>query len=66
LIMNSMQDFLHMGGYGNFIWPAYILVTVVLGGLLITSRRFVRAAQAELDSLDRPHRQSAPEAGDEA
>ncbi len=64
--MNSLQQFLHMGGYGGFIWPAYILVTVVLTGLLITSRRFVRAAQAELDSMDRPHRQPAPEAADEA
>jgi|AP45_3_1055517.scaffolds.fasta_scaffold1059539_1 heme exporter protein D len=64
--MESLQQFFHMGGYGGFIWPAYILVTVVLAGLLIASRRFVRAAQDELDSMDRPHRQSAPEAADEA
>ena len=54
--MDSLLTFLNMGGYGDFIWPAYGIVTIVLAGLLIASRRFVKAAEAELGSIKRPQR----------
>ena len=63
--MDAFLTFLDMGGYGDFIWPAYVIVTIVLAGLLIFSRRFVKAAEAELGSIERPHRQSGREVGDE-
>ena len=43
-----MSDFLDMGGYADFIWPAYLIATVILGGILaqtiITMRRRERLA----------------------
>ncbi|MEC7397248.1 MAG: heme exporter protein CcmD [Pseudomonadota bacterium] len=43
-----MNDFLDMGGYAAFIWPAYLIAAVILGGILaqtiITMRRRERLA----------------------
>jgi len=47
-----MAEFLEMGGYGAFVWPAYGAVALVLLGLWITSRRFVATTEAELDNLN--------------
>ena len=63
--MDSLFTYLDMGGYGDFIWPAYVIVTIVLTGLLIASRRFVKATEAELGLIERPHRQGRTEVGDE-
>ncbi|MEC7648290.1 MAG: heme exporter protein CcmD [Pseudomonadota bacterium] len=45
-----MNDFLNMGGYAAFIWPAYLIAAVILGGILaqtiITMRRRERLADA--------------------
>ena len=45
-----MNDFLEMGGYAAFIWPAYLIAAVILGGILaqtiITMRRRERLADA--------------------
>ena len=45
-----MNDFLDMGGYAAFIWPAYLIAAVILGGILaqtiITMRRRERLADA--------------------
>ena len=40
-----------MGGYGAFIWPAYGISALVLGGLLFDSRRRLSAGQAALARL---------------
>lgn len=34
-----MSDFLAMGGYGAFVWSAYGLAALVLGGLAFASWR---------------------------
>ena len=26
----TLSDFLHMGGYAAFVWPAYLITTVIL------------------------------------
>jgi heme exporter protein D len=43
-----MNDFLNMGGHAAFIWPAYLVTIIILGGLLaqtvITMRRRERLA----------------------
>ncbi len=46
-----------MGGYAAFVWPAFGTALVVLGGLLITSLRTLRANQAALQAAggDRRH-----------
>mgnify|MGYP001433340456 CR=1 FL=1 len=45
-----MNDFLDMGGYAAFIWPAYLIAAVILGGILaqtiITMRRREQLADA--------------------
>ncbi|MHA1600951.1 MAG: heme exporter protein CcmD [Alphaproteobacteria bacterium] len=46
-----MQTFLAMGGYGNFVWPAFALTAAVLIGLLITTLRRLRALRNELARL---------------
>ena len=40
-----------MGGYAAFVWPAFGAALIVLGGLLITSLRTLRANQAALAAL---------------
>jgi heme exporter protein D len=46
-----MSDFLAMGGYAAFVWPAYGVALVALGGLLVQSLRQYRARQRELERL---------------
>ena len=50
--MEIISDFLHMGGYGFFIWSAYGVVTAVIIGLFIAALRFQRTSEIELDSLE--------------
>ena len=46
-----MSEFLSMGGHGVFIWSAYAVATVVLGGLLAASLRDMRRSEAMVESL---------------
>lgn len=53
-----MSEFLAMGGYAAFVWPAWGAAALVLGGLLVASlvaRRRVRRALAA-DGLERRDR----------
>ena len=57
-----ITEFLAMGGHGAFIWPAYLIATVVLLGLLILSVRNMRDQECVLQQLraarrggDAPH-----------
>jgi heme exporter protein CcmD len=39
-----MRQFLEMGGYGAFVWPAYGITALGLGGaILLTFRAYSRA-----------------------
>jgi heme exporter protein D len=49
--MQSLLGYLAMGGYAAFVWPAYVLAAVVLGGLFWQSRRGYRRRQRELERL---------------
>ena len=46
-----MAEFLEMGGYGGFIWPAYAAVGFVLAAIWIASKRFVSNTEDELAKL---------------
>jgi heme exporter protein D len=46
-----MSEFLAMGGYAAFIWPAYLLAAVLLGGLTFVSLRSMREREATVASL---------------
>jgi heme exporter protein D len=48
---DSIQTFLDMGGYAGFVWPAYILATAILAGLVLVSLRQLRKAEADLQAL---------------
>ena len=54
-----MSEFLAMGGYAAYVWPAYGLAAIILVGLLVASLRGLRAREAELDAVEvrRPRRE---------
>jgi heme exporter protein D len=54
---DAIQTFLAMGGYAQFVWPAYALAAVVLVCLLALSLRQLRKAEAELSALGLPKRE---------
>ena len=50
--MGQISDFLDMGGYAAYVWPAYALAALVLVALLVSSLRSLRAGQRELKRLE--------------
>lgn len=63
-----MNDFLHMGGYAAYVWPAYGIATLVLLGLLVATWKGLRNAEATLKALEsaRPARRRTRNAGRKA
>ena len=51
--MSTILNWAAMGGYGGFVWPAYGLTAIVLGGLALFSWRRHRRSFAMLDRLQR-------------
>ncbi|MFQ5784542.1 MAG: heme exporter protein CcmD [Alphaproteobacteria bacterium] len=51
--METIGDFLAMGGYAVFVWSAFAVAAVVMAGLLAASRRSLRARETELEALRR-------------
>ena len=49
--MTTVSDFLAMGGYAAFVWPAYGVTAVVLGGLVAHSVIGYRTRRRELDRI---------------
>ena len=64
--MEQAVDYLAMGGYAAFVWPAFLIAAVVMGALLALSVRSLRARRAELEALQGSRAESPTEAGDEA
>jgi heme exporter protein D len=52
--MDALTSYFYMDGYAGFIWPAYAIVTAVLVGLWMISRRSLRDAERTLDKLNPP------------
>jgi heme exporter protein CcmD len=40
-----MSEFLHMGGYGAFVWPCFLLAAIVLVWNVLAARRLHAAAR---------------------
>ena len=62
--MDWITDFLSMGGYAEFVWPALAVTIAIMAALVIVSRRALLADRRTLESLEsvrEPRRQSAPE-----
>ena len=56
--MEAIGDFLSMGGYAVFVWPAFGVTVVVMVGLLVTSIRALRQERHTLALMEsaRPRR----------
>jgi heme exporter protein D len=51
--VSGLGAFLAMGGYADYVWPAYAAAAIVLGGLAAWSIAGYRRARRELDVLQR-------------
>ena len=49
--MAEIEQFLAMGGYAAFVWPAFAVAAAVLAGLLVVSLRTLRRREAALALL---------------
>lgn len=56
-----MTDFLAMGGYAAYVWPALAVTAVVMAGLYIQSQRALRDREAELAALQQTRAEAEPE-----
>ena len=50
--MGGLSDFLNMGGYAAYVWPAYGAAAAVLGGLLAGSLARLRRVERRLAALE--------------
>jgi len=57
-MMDALGEFLAMGGYAQFVWPAYLITAVILVVLTGLSLRDLRREEATLRTL-RGQRRSA-------
>ena len=57
--MDRIAEFLAMGGYAGFVWPAYGVASAVLVGVLLHALFSYRQRRRELDRLqtERPRRE---------
>ncbi|HZH28978.1 MAG TPA: heme exporter protein CcmD [Azospirillaceae bacterium] len=60
-----MVEFLRMGGYAAYVWPAYGLTALAMAALVVASVRGLRARERLLAGLEavrpgRPRRPTAP------
>jgi heme exporter protein D len=51
--MSAMSQWLAMGGYAGFVWPAYGVAVAVLGGMSLWCRRRHRLSEQTLARLQR-------------
>ena len=54
--MDRLGEFLAMGGYGGYVWAAYLIAAAVLAALLVTSLHSVRGQEARLAALRQSRR----------
>jgi heme exporter protein D len=63
--MKAVVDYLSMGGYAVYVWPALGLTAAVLIGLLVVTLRTLRARERQLSLLEKGAGRDSRE-GDEA
>ncbi len=62
--MDSIQVFLHMDGYGGFVWPAFGVTVLVMAVLLIVSLRSLKVRETTLAALQAAGRPANPGEGE--
>ncbi|NQV60825.1 MAG: heme exporter protein CcmD [Alphaproteobacteria bacterium] len=55
--MEGMGQFFAMGGYAGYVWPAFVIVLVVMAALWFTSDRGWRKSEQTLAALRKNRRQ---------
>jgi heme exporter protein D len=50
--VDALTNYLAMGGYAAYVWPAYGFAALVMGGLAVASRRALARRAAELAALE--------------
>ena len=65
--VGAIGKFFEMGGHGAYVWSAYAIAIVVIGTLIVTSRRALKVREAEVAALEaaRPPRRSRRRSGAE-
>jgi heme exporter protein D len=48
-----MSEFLNMGGYGGYVWPAYAIAAAVLIGLVWHSVHALRSSARDLEEAEK-------------
>ncbi len=43
--MNVLMEYLDMGGYARYVWPAYLIVIVAITSNVFLARRSLRRAR---------------------
>jgi len=51
MAFDSFAAFVDMGGYAAWVWSAYGLAALALGGMLILTRRTLKAREREFETL---------------
>ena len=57
-MMDAVHQFLAMGGYARFVWPAYGIALLVLAGMVLQSYRAWRRQRSAWATIEaqRPQR----------
>jgi heme exporter protein CcmD len=45
--MERFLEYLDMGGYARYVWPAYIIVIAAIAGNIFSARRALKRARIE-------------------
>ena len=53
--MDVIGEFLAMGGYAAFVWPAFGATALVMVGLLLVSLRSLRRQRRALELMEKAH-----------
>ena len=61
--MEAVQTFFSMGGYGAFVWPAYLLSALVMIWLAAVTWTRLRATERALEALKTGPASPAPPEG---
>lgn len=51
LSMEKLTEFLQMGGFANYVWPAYLITILVMTLVALVSWRSLRKVRRQLEQL---------------
>jgi heme exporter protein D len=60
--MDRIKEFLAMGGYAAYVWPAYLVAALVMAGQVVSTLRALRRREAALAQLEKPERRARAKA----